>query len=277
MPSRLRGPLGKEVQDELGAVYDLEFGKIRDGAHLGGAEFGVEHQHVGPSLQGLDDQFRKFALAHQEPGVEPGAALDDGGRYVKTGGTGQLRQFCQGILGGGAVGPGDPDQDGPFPAAARPGGGQAGKFGFQGSHQGFKIQLESAHLPGLDDGPIMAIHRLRQEMRDLEGAGLTIGGAEHRHCIQAQQGQVHEIILAQGAGVQVGVDQPKALEAAFTSPLPRQGRNEQALGVPDDDVGHRALAVHQDPDLPAELPGNLGQLPGQFRGEHLGRRHLAAV
>ncbi len=29
------GPLGKEVQDKLGAVNDLEFGEIGDGAHLG--------------------------------------------------------------------------------------------------------------------------------------------------------------------------------------------------------------------------------------------------
>ena len=83
--------------------------------------------------------------------------------------------------------------------------------------------------------------------------------------------------MAQGAGVQVGVDQAEALEAALDAPLPGQGGDEETLGVADDDVGHRALAVHQDPDLPADLGGNLGQLPGQLRGQQLGRRHLAAV
>ena len=53
------GPLGEEVQDELGAVDDLEFGEVGDGAHLGGAELGVEDQQVRPQLQGLDDQFRE--------------------------------------------------------------------------------------------------------------------------------------------------------------------------------------------------------------------------
>ncbi len=67
------GPLGKEVQDELGAVNDLEFGEVGDGAHLGGAELGVEHQHVGPQLEGLDDQFRKLALAHEEARSRSGA------------------------------------------------------------------------------------------------------------------------------------------------------------------------------------------------------------
>ena len=101
--------------------------------------------------------------------------------------------------------------------------------------------------------------------------------AEGGHRIQAQQGQVHEVVLAQGAGVQVGVDQAEALEAALDAPLPGQGGNDQALGVPHDDVGHRALAVHQDPDLAVQLGGNFRQLPGQLRGKQVGRRHLAAV
>ena len=83
--------------------------------------------------------------------------------------------------------------------------------------------------------------------------------------------------MVQGAGVQVGVDQAEAFEAAFDAALPGQGGDEETLGVADDDVGHGALAVHQDADLPADLGGNLGQLPGQLRGNHLGRGHLAAI
>ena len=114
-------------------------------------------------------------------------------------------------------------------------------------------------------------------MGDLNGARLAVGHAERGHHVQAQQGQVHKIILAQGAHVQVGVDQAEALEAAFNAPLPGQGGNEQALGVPHDDIRHHALAVHQDPDLPADIGGNLGQLPGQLRGKQFGGRHLAAI
>ena len=75
----------------------------------------------------------------------------------------------------------------------------------------------------------------------------------------------------------MGVDQAEALEAALDAPLPGQGGDDQTLGVPHDDVGHHALAIHQDPDLPADLGGNFGQLPGQLRSNQLGRRHLAAV
>ena len=73
--------------------------KFGDGAHLGGAELGVEHQQVDALLQGLDDQFRELALAHEKAGVEAGPALQDGGRHVKAGGAGQFRQLRQGILG----------------------------------------------------------------------------------------------------------------------------------------------------------------------------------
>jgi hypothetical protein len=112
---------------------------------------------------------------------------------------------------------------------------------------------------------------------NLDGARLAFGHAECGHRIQAQQGQVHEIVVAQGATVQVGVNHAEALEAALDAPFPGQGRNHQALGVTHDDVGHRALAVHQDPDLAAQLTRNFRQLPRQLRGKQLRRRYLAAV
>ncbi len=59
-----------------------------------------------------------------------------------------------------------------------PGVGQPGKFRFQGSHQGFEIQVQGAHLPGLDDGPALAVHRLGQQVGDLDGARLAVGHGE---------------------------------------------------------------------------------------------------
>ena len=43
------------------------------------------------------------------------------------------------------------------------------------------------------------------------------------------------------------------------------------------ELREHALAVHQDPDLPADLARDFGQLPGQLRSKQFGRRHLAAV
>jgi len=75
----------------------------------------------------------------------------------------------------------------------------------------------------------------------------------------------------------MGMDQAEALEAALSAALPGQGGNNQALGVPHQDVAHHALAIQEHPYLPVQGTGDFCQLPGQLRGEEQGQRHLAAV
>ena len=97
------------------------------------------------------------------------------------------------------------------------------------------------------------------------------------HRVQAQKRQVHEVVLGQGAGVQVGVDEAQALEAALGAALPGKVGDEQTLGVPHDDVGHHPGPVHQDPYLAVHFPGDFGELAGQLRGDQFMGGHLAAV
>jgi hypothetical protein len=73
------------------------------------------------------------------------------------------------------------------------------------------------------------------------------------------------------------VDEAQTLEAAFGAALPGEVGDEEALGVPHDDVGDNPGPVHQDPHLAAHLPGNFGKLAGQFRGDQFPGGHLAAV
>ncbi len=278
MPSRLRGPLGEEVEDELGAVNDLEFGEVGDGAHLGGGELGVEDQQVRPQLQGLNDQLRQFALAHEKAGIEAGAALDESGRHFQAGGPGQFGQFLHGVFGRGAILAGNADQDGPFPAPALAGGLHPGQFFFQRGHQGGEIQVQTAGIGGVQDGPAAAVQRPGQQVRHLDGSRQAVGaGDDGGHRVQAQQGQVHQVVLGQGAGVQVGVQQPQALEAAMGAALPGQRGNDQPLGVAHQDVGDQPLAVQEHPHLPVQVLREFRQLPGQFRGEQLAGGDLAAV
>ena len=173
---------------------------------------------------------------------------------------------------------GDADQDGPLPAPALPGRLHPGQLFFQGGHQGGKIEIQAAGIRGIDHGPVMPVQRPGQQVGHLDGPRLAVGaGSDGRHRVQAQQGQVHQVVLGQGAGVEMGVDQPEALEAAFGAALPGQRGNHQALGVPHQDVGDQALAVQEHPHLAVQVLGNFGELPGQFRGKQTGGGNLAAV
>ncbi len=65
----------------------------------------------------------------------------------------------------------------------------------------------------------------------------------------------------------MGVDQAQALEAPGRAPLPPEGRDHQALVIPDDDLLDGALAVDEHPQLAPEFPRNFRQLAGQFGGD----------
>ncbi len=177
-----------------------------------------------------------------------------------------------------AAGPGDADEDGPFPALTRAGRAQAGQFLFQGGHQGREIQLEGAHLAGLNDGPSLRPstgwgRRWAISMEPGWPAATSRAATASR---RSRARSMKSSWLKEG-GVQVGVDQAEALEAALNPPLPRQGRNHQALGVPHDDVGHRARRSTSTPTCrrsSAEISANCRAKSGV---SSLGRRHLAAV
>jgi anaerobic magnesium-protoporphyrin IX monomethyl ester cyclase len=71
------GAPGKDVEDHLGAVDDLQLGGIGDRADLGGAQLVVEDEQVRVHLQRPDDEIGKFSLADQKPRVHLGTVLDD--------------------------------------------------------------------------------------------------------------------------------------------------------------------------------------------------------
>jgi hypothetical protein len=58
----------EDVQDELGAIEDLEVGGLRELPALGGREIVVEDDHVHEQLHGAQVEFVELALAHHVAG-----------------------------------------------------------------------------------------------------------------------------------------------------------------------------------------------------------------
>ena len=140
------------------------------------------------------------------------------------------------------------------------------------------MQVEVGQMVHGDQRPVAAVFGVGQEVSQVHGLRQTLGGdGEGRHRVQAQQRQVHEVVLGQGARVQVGMDEAQALEAAPGAALPGKVGDQQSLGVPHDDVGDHPGPIHQDPHLAAQFPGDFGQLAGQLRGDQFTGGHLAAV
>ena len=85
---------------------------------------------------------------------------------------------------------------------------------------------------------------------DVANRSLTIHG-QHRHKVQIEKGQVHEIVLRQAFVLEMGVDAAQSLQPLSTGTQPLEAGNDDLLMVADDDEGDPPLTIDQDPDLAA--------------------------
>ena len=120
--------LGKDVQDEGGAVDDLDADDVLQGSALGGGELAVDDHRVGAGRGHDVGQLARLAAAQVGGGIGVVTLLDEGVEDLAAGGLGQGGQLSQGgvgvlgvahlaaaprCAGGRAVGPGQlqADQD----------------------------------------------------------------------------------------------------------------------------------------------------------------------
>jgi hypothetical protein len=110
------------------------------------------------------------------------------------------------------------------------------------------------HRLGLELAPQLLFGVGRQEVRHHQLSGL----AARRHAdggdeVQAQLGQIDQIVARQRLGAQVGVDQAQAAQTATKGALATQIGKQQPLRLADDDVGDDAAAIDEHPDLALDL------------------------
>ena len=112
------GPLGKDVQNQPGAVQHLHPQLLAEHPHLGGRQLIVKYRQV--AVVHGDELFHllHLAVADKAEGVGSGAVLHDDGHGIAAGGVHQRGQLLHGDLGGALVlihaGGGKPGQHRPF-------------------------------------------------------------------------------------------------------------------------------------------------------------------
>ena len=274
------GPAGKDIEDQLAAIDDLQFGHGSDGTDLGRRQFLVENQHGGAPLEGSDDNVAHLALTHQEAGVEIPRALDEAVQGFNAGGPGQFAQFGDGILG---LLPcpagGDRDQDGALNGISGMGSGARGTFqvGFQLGDEMEAVQIDAVERRnGLGNGRGTAIGRGKMGYlcKDLlPGGGNEQGGQK----VETQQREVGNVVFADRLVLEVGMDQAQPPQRMLAQRVVAQLGYDEPLFIANDNIFHHALAVDQDTDLAADVGGYLDETGGQLGGAELGRRDAPPV
>jgi hypothetical protein len=145
--------LGEDVQDQRGAVDDLDLGLLLQRAELARGQLAVADHRVGTGLDHHVAQLGDLAAADERGGVGVAAPLDQPLEYLRARGLGEGGQLGQGVLrvGGGTFGP-DADQDHPFEAElAVLDLGDVGQFGGQPGDPAQRVPLFELEIPvGID-------------------------------------------------------------------------------------------------------------------------------
>jgi hypothetical protein len=75
--------------------------------------------------------------------------------------------------------------------------------------------------------------------------------------IQPQQCEVGQIILAQPFSSEMGMNQAQSAKTARSGACASEVRDEELVGVPDDDMGELASPIDEQSKLPTQLPREL--------------------
>ena len=83
---------------------------------------------------------------------------------------------------------------------------------------------------------------------------------DRRDAVQAQEDQVHEVILRKGFFLEMGVNQAQASQTPAPSAAFGEVRNEEGAGTADQHRFDRAIAGDEEPELAAALKGESRQV-----------------
>ena len=263
------GVLGKDIEDELGAVEDLALRDLAQIALLRRGQLLVKDQRRGVLLQSQDFELGQFAAPQDKLGVDSGHTLHHLPHDFQPGRSRQLRQFGQGsFLRAFRLGRNADKDCGAFPRRCGHSLPRTGQFVLQGLGAGPEIKIHPIPDHGLMHLVGQFVRVGRQQMRDLAGARRAIGAhGQHADGVQAQEGHVHEVFLRQKRGVEVRVQKAQAGQPGVGLAMARELGDEDAVLFPDQDHDRHALAVDQHAKLAADAPAQEGELPGLVGSE----------
>lgn len=102
--------------------------------------------------------------------------------------------------------------------------------------------------------------------------GEAVSNADCGNKIEAQQREVGYVFIVERLVFEMSVNEAKPPERASAERIHIERRNEDAVGIPDDNMGYATLACDEYPDLSADLFGDGSQIAAKLvRNDCIGR------
>lgn len=201
------GVLCKDVQDEHGAVNNLEFSAFGNGPTLARGQSLIKDEQISADLQTAHNDFVKLPPSEHIMRVALIALLNDAVDGYHTAGRGQFREFLQRFFGNRLAPGSDADEDGALTlipdriCLLRP-----DKFIFQGLDEAEEIHFQLIDGEAVLHVPLLALRIVRQKRRNAGIIGQAIGpDTDSHHDIEPEVGQVGHIVGGKGLTAQVCV------------------------------------------------------------------------
>ena len=97
------------------------------------------------------------------------------------------------------------------------------------------------------------------------------------YTVEAQQGKVGEVFVVKGVFVEMGVDVTESGQPLGRRPKPSSLGQKDLSRISNDYLLYVPSPVYEDPQLPSDLPGDLRQVSGEFRGAYLTERNQPPI
>ena len=272
------GAPGEDVEDHLGPVDHLHFGEIGEGADLGGGQLMVEDKEIRVHLHRPDDEVGELSLADKEARVHFRPTLDHGVEDLDVAGPAELTEFGERSLPVEERVCFHSDENGAVDGLHLPGLLPSCKLAFESRDEGGEVEIQLGGVPWGEGHPEASFGVFGDEVSGLGITGKTIvsclQGADQ---IEAQQGEVRQIVRGEVFAGQVCVDQTESSESAGGGTEAVQGGDKDAVVRPHDDVSDFTPAGDQEADLTIDLAGEFRERPGQFMGDDPLRREAPPI
>ncbi len=210
--------LGEHVENELCSVDRLQPGLVFEGSRLGRLEVDVEDRHFGAQAHPFEDDLLELASADNSPRMQCSATLAHGARDLDVRGAHQFEGLREGL-----VIERHPHHQHSLPVG--PAGCAAqltAQFTLEGSNRAVEVEDQIVDAARLQSGEktggawrrglagMFPGHGSRIEMGHLDASCRAVLDLDNGHEVEAQKGEIVEVVAAQRFTVQVSVDEPKS-------------------------------------------------------------------
>ena len=265
-----RGPLSKDIQDQLRAIDHPELHSLGEVPSLGRIQVLIENHEIDVFLETLNDEIGQLSRSNHRLRIDLPTGLGDDADHFDSRRASQFLQLIDMDFQGFPVAPGrDRNEQGSltffdFKRARGP-----GELIFEVSHMETEIQIEFMGRAGREEFCRTAFLVGRGQKGDMGWAGKAVfQDGKTDHGVQAKDSQIRQVVRTESFVSEVGMDTAQASQPTPSGSQSAPVRQLNGFGVTDHDMLNVPAAADHDSDLTTQVQAERSEFAREFRADY---------